>query len=479
MNYIQFKFSQKSLDMIGYPSRIDVLEGTARSSKSTSVMFKFGLKVNASEYNQFFVAGSTAVVARRNLIDNKNGFKELFKGIVREGTDNRFGNHLIFTDTIGREKVIYIFGFRDKSRWEVVLGSTMAAGVIDEINTSDLEFINQVERSMASVPDAWFGCTLNPDNPDKEIYEKLINRARPLRRWTHDIPSEILHELKKQKNVRHGAVYWHFNFKDNPAMTEELIDNFKAVYPIGSMIYNSLVVGIRGIAEGTIFGQYLDDSFFVRKNEYVFDAKKQLMNDIEYLLKTNQYIRYSIGIDLGNNVLKKGTVLTFTGIQRGYIGADFIDAISAKSTEANDLVIEICDKIIEWYKHIVDRSRFDGVYIDGYGSIEILIPTIRKRLSVLGYSQIRVDLCIKFGTDGGRKARMMLLLLLINQKKIRFNPTEGCKKLYSNLRKIVYNEKDGLPMDENKEENDYYDSACYSITPFTTKLNEDIIRFIN
>lgn len=471
-------FGPKSLDFISYPSKIDIAEGTARSSKSTSMMFKFGLRVNASNYNQFFISGNTAGVARRNLINNQNGFLDMFRGHVREGTNPKYGNHLIFTDTKGREKIIYIFGFKDKSRWEAVLGSTLGGGVIDEINTADPIFINEVYRALIAIDDFWLGATLNPDNPDKEVYENLINKSRPLKRWLHDIPYEIIEELKRvpSKDVIPGAIYWHFNFNDNPVMTPDKVEFYKLLYPVGSFYYNSKILGIRGVAEGVIFGKYLNDSFFSKQIEVVYDAKKQLMNEIDYKIKTNKYIHYSIGVDLGNNEIKRGTILTFTGINQNYAGADFIDAYQAEKTEVNELIVEICDKIIKWYSVIRDRSRFDGVYIDGYGSIQVIIPAIRKRLNAMGYN-IKVDLCIKFGDDGGRKARMMLMLLLINQKKIMFNNTPGCKELYKNLRKIVYDE-DGLPLDDNKIENDYYDSSCYTITPFTTRLNNEIISLI-
>lgn len=477
----KFRFSEKSIDLIAYPSRIDIAEGTARSSKSTSMMFKFGLRVNASEYNQFFIAGNTKDVARRNLIDNKNGFMDMFKGHVRDGTNvAKYGTHLIFTDTKGRQKIIYIFGFKDKARWEKVLGATLGGGVIDEINTADPTFVKEVQRSIISVDNSWLGATLNPDNPDKDIYAELINKTRPLKKWVCDIPFEIIEELKrvKKSDVIPGGIYWHFNFNDNPIMNQEKIDYFKKLYPPGSFYYNSKILGIRGVAEGTIFGKYLTDDFFTKPIEIVYQAKKQLMSEIEYNFKTNKYIRYTIGIDLGNNEIKRGTILTFTGFREGFKGADPIDVCEAQSIETNDLVVEICNQIVEWYSMIIDKGRFAGVYIDGYGSVQLLIPTIRKKLISMGYSAIasKTDLCIKFGEDAGREARMMLLLLLIHQRKIQFNNTLGCKNLFKNLRKIVYDE-DGLPLDENKIENDYYDSFCYSLTPFATKLNDEIVNF--
>ena len=473
------QFSEKSLDFIMYPSKIDILEGTARSSKSTSAAFKFGLRVNASDYNQFFIAGSTSTVVRRNLVDNMNVFKDMFKGYVRDGTEKeKYGNHLIFIDSKKRKKIIYIFGFRDRARWINVLGSTLGGGLIDEINTADPNFINEVFRSFATIDDYWLGATLNPDNPDKEVYSTFINRTRPLKRWMHDIPGEIIAELSAVKmKIMSDAVYWHFNFFDNPVMTQDKIDEFKEKYPPDSFYYNSKIKGIRGVVEGVIFAKYLNDGFFSLRTEAVLDTKKVLMDEIDYRVRFNQHIRYSIGIDLGNNDLKKGTILTFAGIKKGYAGVDYIDTYPCEKKETNELVLEMCNKIVEWYKKLVDRGKLEGVYIDGYGSIEVIMPTIRKKLAAMGYGSIRVELSVKFGSDGGRMARMMLMLLLIHQHKITFKDTKSVQKLYNNLRKIVYGD-DGLPLDNNQEEMDYYDSSCYCITPFTKYLNNEVISFI-
>ena len=69
---------------------------------------------------------------------------------------------------------------------------------------------------------------------------------------------------------------------------------------------------------------------------------------------------------------------------------------------------------------------------------------------------------------------MMLLLLLINQKKLRFRNTPQLRKTIDHLKTLVY-ASDGLPLDDNQMAMDYYDSLCYCITPFTSKLNENII----
>lgn len=302
--------------------------------------------------------------------------------------------------------------------------------------------------------------TLNPANPDLPLYTNIINRARPIAKYLNEIPSSIIEDLSKSKPME-GSYYWHFNFNDNPVMTPELIERFKEVYPPDSFYYSSLVEGKRGVTEGVIFGKYLNETHDIK-----------LVNTNNHAWE-DDYMRFSVGIDLGNNEIKRGTILTFFGVGKNYEFGTNIFVYQCKSTESVALVNEIANKVVAWYYSLISLNKFDGVYIDGYGAIQILIPTIRKKIHELLKNEfIHVDLAIKFGDDGGRMARMMLYLLLINQHRVFFNKDDpGAQELKRNMKKLVYDE-DGLPLDENKIENDYYDSSCYAITPFLTKYNE-------
>ena len=109
-------------------------------------------------------------------------------------------------------------------------------------------------------------------------------------------------------------------------------------------------------------------------------VKTQTIDEIDFDMINARHVKYLIGVDLGGNQGdKKGTTMQFTGIKRGYNGVDFIDHHIVKATEANDIVIEIADKIQEWYVQIQNKSSFDEVYIDGYGAVGMLLPTIRKK----------------------------------------------------------------------------------------------------
>ena len=66
------------------------------------------------------------------------------------------------------------------------------------------------------------------------------------------------------------------------------------------------------------------------------------------------------------------------------------------------MVIEICNKIQDWYYMIARPSAFDEVYIDGYGAVGVLMPTIRKRLMDIGI-KVPVRLSVKFGNISQQK----------------------------------------------------------------------------
>lgn len=466
MNKEKFSFSEKSWDFIETLSNIDMLEGTARSSKSTGALFKLGLMINRSRHNQHFISATSSVVARRNLIDIEKGFKDLFKGYVRDGTDTKKGNHLIFKDSKGKEKIIYILGFGDKARWKDVLGSTMGCGMIDEINTADQDFINEVFRSFFSVPDYYLVGTLNPDNPDKPIYKSLINRCRPLKKYLKDIPVEIIKELKKtQLNPEtpplKNAYYWHFNFNDNPIMDDEQIEAMRMIFPVDSFFYKSKMLGLRGVAEGVIFAKSMQYEYLI------------LQNNVDEMLRLDQFVKYSIAVDLGNNDTKKGTgtITTFSGITKNYKELICLDSFESKSTEALDLAVEISDGIINWLDKIQNLGKLDAIWIDGYGAEGVMLGTIRRVLRDRKYGQIEVKKAIKFGKEiADREARMIMQLILYNERRILFANNKGAKRVSENLKKIVYDDKTNLPLDVNQLEMDYYDSFSYTYSPYIAQL---------
>ena len=165
---------------------------------------------------------------------------------------------------------------------------------------------------------------MNGDDPSHWIYQEYINYCKPLLR--EEIPQSILEDMDEVVDKK-GWYYLHWNFNDNPIMTPDKIESIYNIYPPDSFYFKTKVKGERGSQSGSIYAPYLYN--------YVLEIEPD----------NNKVIFYDIGLDIGNNEIKRGTILTLTAIERGYTEAYVIESYEAKSMEVNALVQELTNKI--------------------------------------------------------------------------------------------------------------------------------------
>ena len=429
--------------------RVIALEGTVRSGKTIDLIEVFCILLDETPDYLHLIACKDTDAINDNIIESNGlGIIKRYPNLFKLKKDKIGGYYLQFKDTKGRIKKILLCGYDKASSWVKILGKTLGIIFINEANTASKQFVDECFARQVSAEMPITLLDLNGDDPSHWIYQEYINYCKPLLR--EEIPQSILQDMDEKEN-RKGWYYFHFNFRDNPIMTESKIQDIMNIYPVGSYYYNTKVLGIRGRSEGSVFAQYIVD----RELEKEFDR--------------NRVIFYDIGLDIGNNDIKRGTILTLTAIERGYTDVYVIESYQARATEVNDLVNELTNKIGEWYD-TYDRFRFNGVWMDSYGAIQLMLETLRREIINAKMEQLRgkVNECMKFGDEKGRKARLELVMMLISQRRIHF--TDKSKNTLNSLKKLVYNEKDGLPLDENQLEMDYYDSLCYSLTPHIREL---------
>lgn len=423
-------------------------EGTIRSSKTITIIEAFILAVNNSKEHLHLISCKDSDAINDNILDSNNlGILKRYPNLFKLKKDQIGGYYLQFKDTKKRYKKILLCGYDKAPSWSKILGKTIGVILVDEVNIASKQFIDECFSRQASADTPLTLWTLNGDDPSHWIYQEYINYCKPLLR--EEIPSSILADMDAVEN-RSGWYYLHWNFKDNPVMTESKIENIKNTYPIGSYYYNVKVLGIRGRSEGSIFAQYIVDS--------------EMLDSIK---DHNRIIFYEVGLDIGNNDIKRGTILTLTAIERGYTDAYVIDAYEARSTEANELCNELINKIFEWIETPQINYKLKNIWMDSYGAIQLVQETLQEKIRE-NKLNINVQPSLKFGDEKGRKARLELMLMLVNQRRIHFN--EKSRQTLNSLKRLVYNEKDGLPLDTNQREMDYYDSVCYSLTPHIREL---------
>ena len=230
---------------------VEFLEGTTAAGKTTVGLFKIMLKVAESSKKLHIIAAKDTGTAEKNIINKDLGIIDDF-GMLAEyngnGTKDDKIPHILFHTSNG-DKVVYVMGYGDKKKWQKALGGQYGCLYIDEINTADIEFVRE-----SSMRCDYFMATLNPDDPNLDVYKEYINCSRPLPEWEQDTPQEIKEELKEEPKP--GWVHWFFSFDDNAGLPEEKKQRIIQNTPKGTKIWKNKIQGLRGKATGLVFPNF-------------------------------------------------------------------------------------------------------------------------------------------------------------------------------------------------------------------------------
>lgn len=244
-----FPLSQKYIDFINTVEGVDAefLEGTTASGKTTvGAGVKFMRMVSKSEKKQHVIAAKTTGIAEKNILNQDNGILDLHRNAKYYGNGDKDDKipHIKFEG-----KIIYILGYDNRDKWEMVLGSQFGCVYIDEINTANIDFVREI-----STRNEYMLATLNPDDPDLPVYKEFVNRSRPYKKYAKDVPPEIMAELKETPVPKWR--YWFFTFRDNLSLSEEDIQKKIAAAPPGTKLYKNKIQGLRGKATGLVFSNF-------------------------------------------------------------------------------------------------------------------------------------------------------------------------------------------------------------------------------
>lgn len=291
----QFLLSEKYKAFIKHNAPVEFLEGTTFAGKTTVGILKFMFKVAESPKKLHVLSGLDLGTIEKNIINKDLGITDVFGDLVEYNASGRGVHslpHIVYKTPIG-DKIIYVLGYDNKTRWKKALGGQYGCVYIDEINIADMEYVREI-----SMRCDYFLGTLNPDDPNLSIYKQYINCSRPLEKWKHETPKEILSMLKEEPKPK--WVHWFFSFDHNDGLTEEKRDQIIMNVPKGTKLYKNKIQGLRGRATGLIF------SNFTRKNNVIsLETLKKLMNDKKDPLK---FIHFSCGVDTAYSAESPDTI---------------------------------------------------------------------------------------------------------------------------------------------------------------------------
>ena len=293
-----FPLSQKYIDFINTVENVhaDFLEGTTASGKTTvGAGVKFMRMVSRSRKKLHIIASKTTGTAEKNIIQQDNGILDLHKNAKYHGNGDKDYKipHIKFEG-----KIIFVLGYDNRDKWELVLGSQFGCVYIDEINTANIDFVREI-----STRNDYLMATLNPDDPALPIYKEFVNRSRPYKKYEKDVPPEILSELTEPPVPKWR--YWFFTFRDNLSLTEEDIQKKIDSAPPGTKLYKNKIQGLRGKATGLIFPN--------------FDRKKHVVTEkwIRQQIKDGKlkFKKFTAGLDTSYSSKSPDTIaMLFQGI---------------------------------------------------------------------------------------------------------------------------------------------------------------------
>jgi PBSX family phage terminase large subunit len=302
---MDFVLSPKYKDFLKYNDAVfEILEGTTASGKTTTGIVKFLLKVAKSKQKLHIISGQDLGVVEKNIINCDLGILDIFGDLVEynsKGKGEHTLAHIVYHTPIG-DKIIYILGYDNEARWKKALGGQYGCVYVDEINTASMSYVRQVAMRCD-----YFMGTLNPDDPDKEIYKEYINRCRPIEKYKDDGPKDLLAELDEPHTP--GWVWWYFSFEHNKGLSKEKVEKIKNSHSPGTSDHRHYILGLRGKAEGIIF-----DNFDSRKHCITYKESLDLVKGKGKDQK-EWFVLFSGGLDTAYSKNSDDTIaMSFIGI---------------------------------------------------------------------------------------------------------------------------------------------------------------------
>jgi len=323
------EITNKYADLWETDSFVDILEGTTQAGKTTTaISTKFLYMVKKTKRTKHLIAGDTIGTVISNILKNGDcGLLDVYPSIKAylNGNSEQIVPHLKVGDD-----TIFLVGYADIAKYKKVLGGQFGAVFIDEVNIASMRFVREL-----FLPRFEYCCmTLNPDNPDKEIYDEFINRSRPIEKYAKDLPGHMWAELERGIPQK-GWNYWYFTFNDNPVMTDEKREQLMTSLLPETREYKTKILGIRTKGVGLIF---------TLPNKNIITKEKA---------KEFKYSRFLCGVDTAYSQNSKDTfAFIFTGITTDnkaivldedvYNNRDLTVPLTP-----SDIAIKICDFVIK------------------------------------------------------------------------------------------------------------------------------------
>lgn len=302
-------------------TRVFVLEGTIRSSKTVTAIIGFHHRVQRQRAKLALIAAKDYDAINDNILNSDLGLLMMFPDKYKLQKDEIGGYYVA---VLGSDKKILLAGYSDAAKWKKILGKDIETILIDEVNIADELFVKETFARQAATDHPITIMTLNGDDPNHVVYQDFINKCIII----GDAPASIIADMDKQVIVngkkvvvkKKGYYYTHWTFRDNPKLTAQQRRNMQTLFPVGSFYHKTRVLGERGVWGTMIYADYMTEDILV-----------DLSALDEFGRPKYPIAKYTIGIDIAE--ARAANVFALIGFDKDFKYCYIVDLLVFKSNE--------------------------------------------------------------------------------------------------------------------------------------------------
>jgi len=412
-----------------------ILEGSIRSSKSAANVLAFATNILISQDNLHMLCATTSIAARQIWLENNGlGLLHIFKGISKEKLYS--GHPSLEIDLGNRVITVLLMGLQNTGSYRSFRGFSLGMVGWSEIDLLDPEsVIESINRTAASKHRRMFA-DLNPTAPGHQIYG-----------------DELMYSIERiMKTNPDNINYLHVTMKDNPAMSETMIQDVIKDYDPESVEYERFILGRRVAAYDTIY----------RLRDY----------NIIQTYNPRDYVEYVIAADPGMNA--SATVFVLMGITKGYKSVDVIEEYYHRNSDTNRLgvkmPIDYANDLVDFIdKAITKMGKYPSmVYVD-------TDVTFQRELQQAMKKKKMFNVPFKSAMKEDIEERIRMGISLLYTGKLRFS--DKCPMVIESFKKSQYDPRQSVKgvyvrLDDPSQGTmiDAVDATEYALEHFVKKI---------
>lgn len=255
--------SNKQKKILAFPySDYDALicDGAVRSGKTSIMMWAFiDWAMRTFNGERLAICGKTVDSATKNVV---TPFRMMSLAKETYQIKWRRADHTLEITKGKKTNIFEVFGGKDESSQDLIQGRTLAGVLLDEVALMPQSFVNQaLARCSVDGSRFWFNC--NPSNPQHWFYTNWIQKANEM-----------------------NALYLHFEMRDNPSLSEKLLQRYESMY--SGVFYERYIQGRWVSADGLIYDMFDNTEHVIdglhTSGEYYVSADYGIQNATVFLL---------------------------------------------------------------------------------------------------------------------------------------------------------------------------------------------------